>query len=96
MKTFIDVLKQHNPPLYYFGLACLLGAVLCLALTQLTHVQVSGTNAWYKPFKFLLSTTLFAWSMGWYMQHLNHGVAISWYSWGVIALLGFENVYIGV
>jgi hypothetical protein len=94
MKTAADLLKQDNPLLYYFGLLCLVGAGLCLALTQLTHVPVSGTNAWYKPFKFLLSTTLFVWSMGWYMQHLDHPVTVRWYSWGVIALLGFENGYI--
>lgn len=94
MKMIVDLLKQHNPPLYYFGLICLLGAGLCLALTQLTHAPVAGANAWYKPFKFLLSTTVFVWSMAWYMQHLDHPVAIRWYSWGVIALLGIENVYI--
>ena len=55
-----------------------------------------GTNVWYKPFKFFLSTTIFVWSMAWYMAYLGASEAIIWYSWGVIVLLGFENLYITV
>ncbi|GAB2583138.1 hypothetical protein [Spirosoma areae] len=96
MKPFFDILRQRNEPLYYFGLLCLLAALLCLALTRLTQTQVMGTSAWYKPFKFFLSTTIFVWSMAWYMQYLGNLQAIVWYSWGLIVLFGFEDGYIAL
>ncbi len=80
--------------MYYCGLICLVGAIACFILTKTTQTQVLGTNAWFKPFKFLLSTTIFVWSMGWYLQYLDDTPSVMWYSWGMILLLNFENVYI--
>lgn len=98
MKTFLDLLKQRNEPLYYFGLACLVAALVCLLLTRLTQTQVMGTNAWYKPFKFFLSTAIFVWSMAWYAHDLgsSNSRAVVWYSWGLIALFTFEDLYVVV
>jgi hypothetical protein len=96
MKTFLYHLNQVNPLLYGFGWVCLLGAGLCLALTQLTHTPVMGVNAWYKPFKFCLSIAVLVWSMGWYGQYLDQSGAVVAYSWGMIGLLGFEIVYIAL
>ncbi|MEZ0484391.1 hypothetical protein [Fibrella aquatica] len=94
MKPFLQQLHQVNPLLYTFGWVCLLGAGLCLALTLFTHTQVMGVNAWYKPMKFCLSTTLLVWTMGWFGQYLGRSEAVVAYSWGMIGLLGFEIVYI--
>ena len=94
MISFLDILKSKNEPMYYCGWVCLLGAIICYILTKTTQTQVLGTNAWFKPFKFLLSTTIFVWSMGWYLQYLDDTPSVMWYSWGMILLLNFENVYI--
>ncbi len=83
MNAFFDTLKTRNEPLYYFGLACLIGAVICLILTRITDVNVLGTDAWFKPFKFFLSTTIFLWSMTWYLGYLPPSRAIAWYAWGM-------------
>lgn len=96
MKPFIDILRQRNEPLFYFGLFCLLAALVCLALIRLTQTQVMGINAWYKPFKFFLSTAIFVWSMAWYMQYLDNSRAVIWYSWGLIVLFGLEDGYIAL
>lgn len=96
MQTLITSLEQRNEPLYLAGLICLAGAFVCLLLTRFTRAQLMGTNVWYKPFKFFLSTGVFVWSMAWYMAYLGAVEAIRWYSWGVIILLGFENLYITV
>lgn len=96
METFINQLQQRNPPLYYFGLFCLLAALACLLLIRFTHTQVVGVNAWYKPFKFFLSVGIFAWTMGWYLYYLGPLPAGIVYSWGVIVLQGLELVYIAV
>ena len=54
-----------------------------------------GVSAWLKPFKFALSTYLFAWAMAWYCHYLaefNQPL----FNWSVILLLGFEIVYIAI
>ena len=96
MGDFLEILKSKNEPLYYFGLICLIAAAVCFLLAKTTPTQVMGTNAWYKPFKFLLSTTLLVWAMGWYMQYLDNANAVLYYSWGMIVLLGFEDIYIAL
>lgn len=94
MMDFFDILKSKNEPMYYCGLICLIAAIGCFILTKTTEMQVWGVNAWFKPFKFLLSTTIFVWSMGWYLQYFDDAPSVKWYSWGMILLLNFENVYI--
>lgn len=94
MHPFFDTLKSRNEPLYYFGFICLICAIGCLILTRVTHADVLGTNAWFKPFKFFLSTTIFLWSMAWYLGYLNPSTAIVWYTWGMIAIFVFEDGYV--
>lgn len=91
---FLHELKQRNEPLFWFGLICLILALACLLLTKISGIQVLGTSAWYKPFKFFLSTTIFVWSMGWYAHYLNEPSKVLWYSWGLMALFTIEDVYI--
>jgi hypothetical protein len=94
MIDFFNILKSKNEPMYYVGWLCLVAAIGCFVLTKTTETQVWGVNAWFKPFKFLLSTTIFLWSMGWYLQYFDKAPSVIWYSWGMILLLNFENVYI--
>ncbi|MEL7006276.1 MAG: hypothetical protein AAFN93_26645 [Bacteroidota bacterium] len=94
MKEFIETLRFKNEALFFFGLVCLIAAIIFLVLTRLTSTQVMGINAWYKPFKFALSTFFFSWTMGCFCQYLDQPLNVSIYSWAVIILLGFEIVYI--
>jgi hypothetical protein len=93
MGAFINELKTRNESLFYFGLICLGIAILFFILTKLTTVQISGVNAWYKPFKFSISIFLFAWAMGWYCYYL-HEFNIRPFNFAIIILLGFEILYI--
>lgn len=63
-------------------------------LTQLSPTQVAGANAWYKPLKFFVSISIFAWTMGWYLGYLGPRPAVSVYTWVVIGALAFELAYI--
>jgi hypothetical protein len=90
---FIQTVKTKNETLFYFGLVCLVFALLFLALTKLTNTQVFNVNAWYKPFKFAFSTFLFAWAMAWYCYYLPN-FNVNTFNWSVIILLGFEIFYI--
>jgi hypothetical protein len=92
---FIHDLKARNDTLFYFGLICLIFALLSLTLTKLTDTQVYNVNAWYKPFKFAFSTFLFAWTMAWYCHYLP-SFNIRLFNWSTIILLGFEIIYISI
>jgi hypothetical protein len=92
---FINHLKERNETLFYYGLICLVFAIICLILTKATSTQVFNVNAWYKPFKFAFSTFLFAWAMAWYCYYLP-SFNIKLFNWTVIILLGFEIVYIAI
>ena len=94
MIDFFSVLKSRNEPLFYFGLFCLLSAVVLLIVAKISHLQINGVNAWYKPLKFALSIGTFCWTMGWYTGYLGMPNQVGSYSWTTIILLGFELCYI--
>jgi hypothetical protein len=93
--AFLSELKSRNETLFYYGVVCIVLALLFFVLSKTTTTQVYGVNAWLKPFKFALSTFLFAWAMAWYCHYLvdfNQPL----FNWSVILLLGFEIVYIAI
>ncbi len=92
---FIETLKFRNETLFYFGLLCLVAGVLFLLLTKITTIQVTGVNAWNKPFKFAFSIFLYSWSMAWYCYYLPF-FNIHLFNWAILLLLGFEIVYIAI
>jgi hypothetical protein len=96
MTELLDTLRQKNEPIFYFGWLCLAAAALCLVLTRSTDTQVLGINAWWKPFKFFLSTVIFLWSMAFYLSHLptESASAVRWWSWGMIVIFVIENGWI--
>jgi len=95
MITFIEQLKTRNETLFYFGLICLILAIIFLIMSKVSSLQVYNVSAWYKPFKFALSTTLYAWAMLWFCFYLKD-FNIQWFNAAVIILLGFEIVYIAI
>ena len=94
MENLVQMLRLRNEPLFFFGLICLIVSVVFLVLTRFTNRQVLGVNAWYKPFKFALSITLYAWAMAWFCHYLTPSFNLTPFNWTVIGLLGFEIVYI--
>lgn len=95
MKYFVETLKSRNDTLFYFGLLCLVAAVVFILLSFTTTVKVYGINAWIKPFKFALSTALLSWAMAWYIAYLpNYNPVV--FNWVIVATLGFEIAYIAL
>jgi len=92
--NFLEQIRLRNLPLYAFGWASFLAALICLLLVLRTDTQVLGINAYLKPMKFFLSSWIFAWTMGWYLFSLEEPLKVSQYSWMVIIILGFETLYI--
>ncbi len=91
---FLTTLKRRNTSLYYFGWVNLICAALCIIPFLFSNTQVLGVHAWIKPFKFLLSTVIFSWSMGWYMFYLQEQKAVRVFNYVVILSLSFELIYI--
>lgn len=94
MNDFLKELKSRNHAMFYFGAVNLFSAVACLFLILFTNEQVLGINAWIKPFKFFLSSVIFCWSMAWFLHYLEKPRASTIYTWVVIIVFVFENVYI--
>jgi len=94
MNYFIITLKFRNEPLFYFGLVCLLAALVLGAVAKGSQLEVTGTNAWYKPIKFALSIGIFCWTMGWFCGYLQMPGQVSLYGWVTVGLLAFELIYI--
>lgn len=90
----LETLKERNQVLFWFGLANLVATVILILLSKFSPVSYGGTNAWYKPLKFALSTVIFSWSMGWYTGYLNNGKDIDIFNWVIVITLGFEVAYI--
>jgi len=96
MIHFIELLQSANKPLFVFGFCDFIAAAICLLLSQVSKIRVRGANAWYKPFKFFLSIGIFAWTMGLFTSYLPMPDAVNAYSWMVIILLGFLEIYIAI
>ena len=94
MLQFFKTLQQRNQPLFYFGMACILSALVCLVLMAVSTTQVMGINAWIKPFKFFLSSAIFSFTMGWIMVYLKEEKKVRIYSAVLILVLAFEIIYI--
>lgn len=91
----LETLAHRNYPLYLFGWLCIIGAVSSTVLIFMTDTQVLGINAWIKPLKFFLSMVAFTWTMAWFTGYLSqYDSIVKGYTWLVIAVLTFEQVYI--
>lgn len=90
MISFIRNLYARNPLLYVFGWVCLIAAMICIVLIFFNTTVVLGINAWIKPTKFLLSSWILAWTMGWYLYYLQRPGKTLYYSFMVVIVMAFE------
>lgn len=97
MGNFIDAVKSRNEVLFFFGLICFIATIAFFALAKTTTNEVSGVNAWYKPFKFSFSTFLYAWTIAWFCAYLPPSTYKPiFFNWSLVILLGFEIIYIAI
>jgi hypothetical protein len=90
MIGLIESIRQKNELLFYFGIICLVCALVTAILTQTSATKVLGVSAYYKPMKFFLSIGIFVWTFAYYMQYLDNQAAVQVFSWVVVWGMGFE------
>lgn len=92
--TFFEILRERSAPFFWFGFLFLALGIACLVASRLSDQQILGVNAYLKPFKFLISSWLFAWTMGWYLGYLDDPATVAFYTWFAIGVLCFQDSYI--
>lgn len=90
MSTFVELLREKNAVLYYYGILMLAGAVVTGILSVTTSVQVMGVNAFVKPMKFFLSGFVLAWTMAYFMQYLHNQRQVAVYNWVYVVTITYE------
>lgn len=91
---FIETLKERNALLFWFGIVNLIFAAILVFFSFLKPIEFAGTNAWYKPIKFALSTAILSFSVGWYTGYFKPSSDINLMNWVIIITLAFEVIYI--
>ncbi len=95
MLHFLEELKSRNETLFYFSAALFVMSVIFYLLTKITSIQVSGISAWFKPFKFAISISIYCSTMAWFCYELPD-FNIKLFNWANIFLFSFEIVYINI
>lgn len=83
-----------DPVLFWFGCICWATALATGIACLYSQKEVAGANAMVKPFKFFLSSAVFAWTMEWLLLYLPGRKGSDAYSWGLALILVFETIYI--
>jgi hypothetical protein len=60
-------LRHRDPLLFWIGAAMMLTFVVCVLLSIGDQRLILGINPWIKPMKFLISVTIFLWTVAWFM-----------------------------
>lgn len=76
--------------LFWFGMFCLIGGLICMFLSGRSNLQLLGISAWIKPMKFFLSVWIFCWTMGWLLYELNQPQAVKAYNIMVLIVMSIE------
>ena len=94
--NFFLSLKDKNDVLFWFGFTNLIVALVIAVLSFVKPIEFAGTNAWHKPLKFALSTSILTWSLAWYTGYLPKSGDITVVNWVLVVTLGFEVLYIAL
>jgi hypothetical protein len=63
----IAELRHRDPLLFWTGALFMLALVVVTLISISDTRQILGLNPWIKPMKFLVSTTIFLWTIAWFM-----------------------------
>jgi hypothetical protein len=70
----IGELRRRERILFWVGALHLFALACCILLAIFDTRQILGINRWIKPMKFLISSTIFLWSVGWFMEDTKEAI----------------------
>jgi hypothetical protein len=88
----IDELRHRDPLLFWIGAGMLLTLVVVTLLSISDTRLILGINPWIKPMKFLISVTIFLWTIAWFMPEVREHPAASGSSLSNPVVSGFSRI----
>ena len=67
LMTILSSIKSRFPFLHYLAILHVFAFVLACLAIMVDDRELLGVNVWIKPAKFLISTFVFLWTVGWYL-----------------------------
>lgn len=91
MRTFLAELYRRNKVLALTGWVHLALFVIVLAIAPFDARTVLGINPWIKPMKFMLSITIYVWTIAWFLEYVRESQwACKLIAWGTAIALFTE------
>ncbi|WP_247236268.1 hypothetical protein [Telluribacter sp. SYSU D00476] len=88
--NLLSQLRQRNAPLYYTGIIHLVAAGVTLLLILFSQQQLLGINLWIKPFKFMISVSIYLFTLAWLVGDIANKRYVRLFSWQIILCMGVE------
>jgi hypothetical protein len=73
-------LRHRDPLLFWIGAAMMLTFIVCVLISIGDTRTILGLNPWIKPMKFLISVTIFLWTVAWFMPEARETPVVSGFS----------------
>ncbi len=87
----IRELFEKQKVLIIFGAASIVCFVILAIIAPFDSVQILGINRWVKPMKFFVSTTIFVWTVAFFLHYLKRYKKSAFViSWGMVLIFTVE------
>ncbi|HEX6161836.1 MAG TPA: hypothetical protein VFZ31_00620, partial [Vicinamibacterales bacterium] len=91
----LSELRHRDPLLFWTGAAMMLAFVVAALISIGDTRTVMGINPWIKPMKFLISVTIFMWTIAWFMPETRPNPAKrKFVSWTIALMMTGEIIAI--
>lgn len=82
-----NAVSNWHRPLLWLGFAMIALAAFCTVAAIVDPRQLLGTDLWFKPLKFALSTGIYAFTWSWLIPQLGRSKRLAWWAGTVSAIL---------
>jgi hypothetical protein len=93
MATLLSDARRGHPGLYWFAAAMAALTLVTIGLAAVDHRMLLGVPLWFKPMKFAISLTLYAFALAWMLGQLRER-AMRRTGWFIVAGATLEMVII--
>jgi hypothetical protein len=74
--NWLDRVQSGSGSCALVGALNLFALLVVLVLMRVDHRELMGINVWIKPAKFLISTTIYLWSIGWLLNYVESPIVM--------------------